>query len=621
MIITGTAGADTLLGTVEDDTIYGLAGNDTITGRGGFDRIYDGAGSDTVIMQGSGILYADVTDSTGNDIYRFEPAAGVTGAVATINYAEAFDSMSINLETGIATYGTIGTDTLTGFTSAIGGHQGDVMSAASIGSSLWGMDGDDQLIGAAGNDDLYGGGGGDWLSGGKGSDRLDGGDGGDRIFGDEFYLPTGEDQANWISGGNGNDYIVSSANGDWINAGAGDDNVDCYGIAGIRIFDGAGADVIWLWGGGATVYADCTDPAANDIYRVGYYNPATSQPYYGSTISYAAAQHALTADLSWGRVQGADIGTDQAGLFKVFIGGQAGDQILASGYGDTICGSGGGDTITGYYLDDTLRGGDGNDFLTALYGTDTLYGDAGNDILLGGESRSRMLGGAGDDRIVGSSQTSTIWDGAGNDIVRMGQGGGTIYADTTDAMGNDYYTKADIIQGPPAGPFMVSYATANQSVSVDLRSSTATGAEIGTDILGTTRVTGGAGNDTFFAGNAGSFFFGGLGNDTFTGGSGADRFTGGAGTNSMTGGLGADVFCAFTGGATANEVCTVADFENGTDKLGIARAAFADFAAVQAAAVAAGGGTGIAISKAGFGSLTVQGLTLATFDAGDLTFI
>ncbi len=51
--ITGTAGNDTITGTVADDEIFRGDGNDTITGAAGNDVIYGGKGTDTVTYTGA----------------------------------------------------------------------------------------------------------------------------------------------------------------------------------------------------------------------------------------------------------------------------------------------------------------------------------------------------------------------------------------------------------------------------------------------------------------------------------------------------------------------------------------------------------------------------------------
>jgi hypothetical protein len=51
--ITGTAGNDTITGTIADDEIFGGDGNDTITGAAGNDVIYGGKGTDTVTYTGA----------------------------------------------------------------------------------------------------------------------------------------------------------------------------------------------------------------------------------------------------------------------------------------------------------------------------------------------------------------------------------------------------------------------------------------------------------------------------------------------------------------------------------------------------------------------------------------
>jgi len=81
--IEGTANADYLLGTREDELILGLAGNDFIRGMGGDDCIYGGEGND-FIQAGSGddVVFA----GPGDDVVR-------TGWGVDVIYGEAGDDI------------------------------------------------------------------------------------------------------------------------------------------------------------------------------------------------------------------------------------------------------------------------------------------------------------------------------------------------------------------------------------------------------------------------------------------------------------------------------------------------------------------------------------------------
>ncbi|MFM6344109.1 MAG: calcium-binding protein, partial [Dolichospermum sp.] len=72
----GTANADTLSGSNQNETFYGLAGNDTIYGGNGNDIIEGGVGNDA--LYGGNSYYSDLysSQSNGNDIYLFNTGFG-----------------------------------------------------------------------------------------------------------------------------------------------------------------------------------------------------------------------------------------------------------------------------------------------------------------------------------------------------------------------------------------------------------------------------------------------------------------------------------------------------------------------------------------------------------------
>ncbi|WP_096696135.1 VCBS domain-containing protein [Polaromonas sp. AER18D-145] len=86
------------------------------------------------------------------------------------------------------------------------------------------------------------------------------------------------------------------------------------------------------------------------------------------------------------------------------------------------------------YLDggagaDTLIAGGGNDTLLGGVGADILQGEQGDDILDGGADNDMLYGGAGDDHMQGGAGDDVLVGGSGSDSLFGGAGKDTLYAD------------------------------------------------------------------------------------------------------------------------------------------------------------------------------------------------
>jgi Ca2+-binding RTX toxin-like protein len=127
--VTGTAGDDSLIGGVDDETLRGLAGADDVAGGDGNDRLLGGSGADE--LRGEG----------GRDTLRGSLAA---------------DDL----------FGGRGSDLLRGN----GGR--DALRGEEGGDDLFGDKGADRIDGGSGNDLIDGGPGPDLLTGGSGTDRF-----------------------------------------------------------------------------------------------------------------------------------------------------------------------------------------------------------------------------------------------------------------------------------------------------------------------------------------------------------------------------------------------------------------------------------------------------------------
>ncbi|MFN3825320.1 MAG: calcium-binding protein, partial [Pseudorhodobacter sp.] len=227
--ITGTMGADHIIGSHRNEVFLTNGGNDTIDGGGGFDRVrYDRreATSGVIVDLGAGTA---------------------TGAVNNV----AFSQTLISIED------VRGTDDF-----------GDHLTGSAGGDRLDGRGGNDTLMGGGGNDTLIGGAGDDLIFGGSGSDiaifaamlagssvtrladgRLNivGAAGNDTVAADvEFFqfndafrsyaelvaqatgiTPIeGTDGAENVLGTANDDILMAGGGNDWITPGAGSDTVD-----------------------------------------------------------------------------------------------------------------------------------------------------------------------------------------------------------------------------------------------------------------------------------------------------------------------------------------------------------------------------------------------------------
>lgn len=193
--ITGTSGADTLIGTSRDDLISGGAGSDTLHGGDGNDTLNGGADDDFLFGDGGNdVLIGDTGDdlldggagsdrligNTGNDTYYTdgydliieEVNQGIDKVIITVPVI--FHTLEANVENleyrhELDFHG-------------IGNALANIMQGGSANDYLEGRDGDDTLTGGLGDDVLDGGNGNDFLFGGRGQNTLIGG------TGDDIYL-------------------------------------------------------------------------------------------------------------------------------------------------------------------------------------------------------------------------------------------------------------------------------------------------------------------------------------------------------------------------------------------------------------------------------------------------
>jgi Ca2+-binding RTX toxin-like protein len=512
LYVEGLGGADTLIGTVENDDLRGGDDNDVLEGDVGNDNLYGGAqadlldggiGGDTLrgdaggdtLRGGEGIDYL-ITDGDAGEVfdggigedflylvqYAHERIAGLVSveAVQTNGYyvqgtanGNLFDfrGLTVSDALGLRIDGLGGADTL------IGTVEND---------SLNGGDGNDRLEGDVGDDSMDGGADEDFLAGATGNDRLDGGSGNDLLEGGVGNdTLRGQGGADTARGGDDNDYLVTDGDiGDVLDGGAGDDTLGLEAYTYERI------------GGLVSIEA---------LRLNGYYIQGTTS---GNLLD----------------VRGLSV-TDAVGVNIDGLGGA--DTIIGTIEADDLDGGTGDDRLEGDIGDDSLLGGSDNDRLEGGSGADTLRGDAGADTLLGG---------ADNDHLITDGEIGEVLDG----------GGGEDFLYLVQYTHERIANLVGIEAVRTAGYFVQGTLNGNLFDFTGLFVSDATGLRID-GLGGADTLIGTIEDDSLNGGTENDRLEGALGNDTLAGGSGDDLLDAGAGNDTLRGEAGADTLLGGAG--------------------------------------------------------------------------
>ncbi|HEU0024681.1 MAG TPA: hypothetical protein VFQ12_08625 [Thermoleophilaceae bacterium] len=208
--VSGSDGADRILGTPAGEEVEARGGNDEVNAAGGDDCLFGGAGSDR--------LFGDPGDD------RVSAGSGSDRVIG----GSGDDALSGNGEDDRVS----------------GGSGDDVVYGRSGDDGVSGNSGEDVVRGGLGDDRVFGRSGDDVLSGNSGSDRVSAGGGDDKVFGrsgdDGVSGNSGDDR---VSGGSGDDRVFGRSGDDGVSGNAGDDRV--FGGSGRdRLFGRAGDDRI-----------------------------------------------------------------------------------------------------------------------------------------------------------------------------------------------------------------------------------------------------------------------------------------------------------------------------------------------------------------------------------------
>ena len=165
--VTGTNGADVIIGDRVGNVLRGGANDDLLSGETGADQLFGDAGNDTFESYADGA--SDVINGgSGIDTVTYHRAAQQVIVTLAEPGSEGTTSVYAPGPTGIPSFFL--EDRLIDVENLVGSRHNDRLQGNSAVNDLKGGDGGDYLFGMGGNDVLNGGRGGDDLTGGAGAD-------------------------------------------------------------------------------------------------------------------------------------------------------------------------------------------------------------------------------------------------------------------------------------------------------------------------------------------------------------------------------------------------------------------------------------------------------------------
>jgi Ca2+-binding RTX toxin-like protein len=455
--LTGTVGADSLMGGTRNDTISGLGGADTLSGGAGQDHIDGGAGSDLARGDdGNDVLL--LAASAAGDMDTLEGGAGTD----TVDFASFGSAVWVDFSSATEVWTKDGPDVVAGTWREIA----QLVAVENVIGSAFAdqirTDGNANLInGGAGNDLIMANGGDDTIQGGLGVDTLDGGSGSD------LYIYRAGDGADFFNEETGE--ITSFDRLHLININPTDVSITR-----------AGVDLL------------INIIALNQIIEI-------DEHFYSANFNYGIEEIEFFSGIVWDLPR---------------INAQAANLI-------TSLGTASADTLAGTTAIDVIFGGGGNDSIFGGGGADTLGGDEGNDTLDGGIGSDLLSAGIGNDLVVIQSmpvsELDTVDGGVGTDTIDFSAFNSAVWIDLVSADGTEVWTRdgIDLASGSWRKiAELVRVENANGSIFSDELYGDS-GANVFFAAAGNDKLFGRDGNDTLVGGAGDDLLSGGIDNDSF----------------------------------------------------------------------------------------------------------
>ena len=491
---TGNAGANTLIGNSNNNSLNGGAGADTLIG------------------------------GIGNDYYTVD----LTTDVVIENSGEGTDSVLANI-TGVTLSDHVEILVLGGTVVAGAGNSTD--------NTLIGNASANSLSGGAGNDSLYGGSGvlADTLVGGDGQDTLNGGDGNDSMDGgggNDTYLVNSTSDIIVEADSAGTDSVIASVTG-YTLAG----NTEVLVLSGTVVYGmgnslsntlvgnsvanslngGSGVDTLIGGSGNDTYILDTVfdkvieyDSEGTDLVVGNFVNSYTLAEHVENLLlvtgSYATGNslnNSMTGNVAANTLDGGD-GAD------TLVGGAGADFYILDQVGDIVVESGVDiDTVLANYENHTL----GASVENLILGTGILAG-SGNSLansITGNSLANSLAGDSSDDTLIGLADDDTLNGGTGNDSMVGGLGNDLYLLDSlSDTILESLSQGIDSVLASVSGYTLAAHVDYLELTGVVVAG---TGNSLSNTLVGNTAnnsldggsgidlMAGGTGNDTYFVDN------------------------------------------------------------------------------------------------------------------------
>ena len=466
-LVTGTAEADRLVGTGDDDTLTSSGTSDAsewdeMIGRGGADTydlynitggtiknfIIDDRGTDGAFdrIVNAGALYQSASlgysawasaQRDGDDLvlhmpgkpHRFRDPARPEYNIRIVDHYG--DAPVESITAGGVSYLLA--------TGDIGSGQADIMAGTDAANIFDAKGGDDFVFGNGGADKLSLGAGNDTAFGGNGRDTILAGGGNDRVYGgagkDVIKGNAGHD---WIYGEAGNDRIKGGDGADYLLGDTGRDRI--WGGTGTDTLNGGQGDDRLLGGKEGDLYKfDLGEPGAgwghDEIRDVGnkasYLNEDTIElrGLYGGSAS--------TPGQAYAQVSFARDGLDMV----ISADGGAATITVTDMFHDTH---------NRFFIENLVFNGGYWEPLSFKF-RDGAYESIGDDRDIGDPFRPSiynevLFGTDGADTIFGGVGANFVWTGAGADVLIYERGDAGAHGDYTRAASNDIVEDFDVTQ-------------------------------------------------------------------------------------------------------------------------------------------------------------------------------
>jgi Ca2+-binding RTX toxin-like protein len=586
--LTGTAGANVMVGGRGNDTLVGNGGADVISGGQGndllavgdlnFKRIVGGTGTDTLRLDGSGQTL-NLTTLADNRVQSIEQI-DITGSgnnTLTLNKREVLNisgssnTLLVRRNTGdIVNIGsgwiqganqTIGSDTFQVFTqgaatlkvqippvmtysfnagvlSVTGTSTSDALTVLNVSGVIKINNGVTDIntgVAAASLTAVN-------ISGLGGNDTL------------KLDTSLGAAVLGTLLGGDGNDFLIGGGGKDTLTGGAGNDTLTGGAGNDTYVFDtdtALGTDVINEAGGGT----DTLDFSATTTLAVAIdlSNPAIQVVNAGLSLTLSSST-----------------------TLENVIGGSLADTLTGNALNNVLTGGGGNDTLTGGALGDTYvfdtdlslgadtinEAGGGSDMLdfsaTTTRAVVVNLSNAASQVvnagltltLSAGTTLENVIGGLLGDTLIGNTLANSLNGGGGNDTL-TGSGGNDMLiggaANDTYVFDTDLALGSDTINETSGGTDTLDFsATTTRAVAIDLSSAAAQIVNAGLTLSLSANNTmenaiGGSLGDTLTGNALNNVLSGGAGDDTLVDGSGKNILIGGTGIDTISGGASEDL--------------------------------------------------------------------------------